>query len=140
MTFTIRFPGIRKLALVLATASRLVFGQNPDLLAGKKVFSERCAVCHGNEAQGTNRGPALAGNRRLRTLSAPQLQRLIQNGVPAAGMPGFDLPAAEFSRLVAFLGLLNFPAAESPLPGNEAAGERFFFAAGHCNSCHMVRG
>jgi PQQ-dependent dehydrogenase (methanol/ethanol family) len=35
---------------------------------------------------------------------------------------------------------LNAPAAESTVPGDSVAGERFFFGKGQCASCHMVYG
>ena len=55
-------------------------------------------------------------------------------------MPSFDLPAPELEALAAFIRSLNLPAAESPAPGDPPAGERFFFGAGGCGSCHMVGG
>ena len=32
---------------------------------GKKIFSERCAGCHGRDARGGGKGPGLAGSPRL---------------------------------------------------------------------------
>ena len=52
----------------------------------------------------------------------------------------FDLPTVELDALAPLIHLLNAPAAESSAPGNSIAGERFFFGAGQCASCHMVRG
>jgi len=129
---------VKQLLLAFALGSVLAAQSAPA--SGKAIFAERCVVCHGPEAQGTNRGPALAGSRSLRGRSTQQLHRLIQNGIPAAGMPTFDLPAAELDALAAFVHSLNSPAAESSAPRDTAAGERFFFGAGQCASCHMVGG
>ena len=129
----------QKVALVLVLGSPLVAAQNAPV-SGKGIFAERCVVCHGPDAHGTNRGPALAGSRWLRSRSIPQLHRLIQNGIPTAGMPAFDLPAAELDALAAFVHSLNSPAADSAVPGDPADGEQFFFGAGQCASCHMVGG
>ena len=106
----------------------------------EKLFSEQCAVCHGEDAHGTDRAPSLAGSRRVRSRSVEQLREIIQNGVPDAGMPAFHLPASSLDTLAAFIHSLNSPAADSAVPGDAAAGESFFFGAGDCASCHMVHG
>ena len=95
---------------------------------------------HGAAVDGTGRGPALVGSRRVRNLSIQQLRDLIRNGTPESGMPAFDLPAQELDALAALVHALNAPAAESTVPGDSVAGERFFFGKGQCASCHMVYG
>ena len=124
------------LAFLLSPAA--LRGQNLD--EGKKSYAEHCMACHGAETRGTSRGPELAGNRRLRTRSARQISELIRSGVPAAGMPAFDLPADQLDSLAAFVHSLNSPAADVAVSGDRVAGERFFFAAGQCASCHMAQG
>ncbi|MFN7997902.1 MAG: PQQ-binding-like beta-propeller repeat protein [Bryobacteraceae bacterium] len=103
-------------------------------------FRKRCAACHGQSAEGTNRGPGLSGSRRLRSRSTEQIGQLIRKGIPAGGMPAFDIPAPELQELASFVHSLNAPAAENPAAGDAAAGERFFFGEANCGSCHMVRG
>jgi PQQ-dependent dehydrogenase (methanol/ethanol family) len=107
---------------------------------GEKLFAEHCAGCHGPDARGSDRGPALAGNRRLRSRSFLSLRSLIRKGIPDAGMPLFDLPAGELDALANLVGSMNPPASASTVPGNAAAGEQFFFGNGQCGSCHMVSG
>lgn len=107
---------------------------------GERAFSQLCTGCHGADARGTDQGPALAGNRRVRSRSLQNLRDLIQNGIPNAGMPTFHLPADQLDDLVALVHSLNAPAAESNLPGDPAAGKEFFFGKGLCSSCHMVDG
>lgn len=68
------------------------------------------------------------------------LRNVIRNGVPSAGMPAFDLPAAEIDALAAMLVSLNAVAAETAVPGDRAAGKAFFSGKGGCTSCHMVYG
>jgi mono/diheme cytochrome c family protein len=60
----------------------------PDGLA---IYSDRCIVCHGSHGVGTERGPSLADNRNVLSATAEQLRRVIAEGVPAKGMPPFDL-------------------------------------------------
>ena len=105
-----------------------------------QIFVARCGGCHGADARGSDRGPALAEVRRLRTRSVQQLRDIIQKGIPGTGMPPFDLPAAELDALAALVRSLNGPAAESMVSGDPAAGEQYFFGQGQCASCHMVHG
>jgi len=104
------------------------------------VFAARCSVCHGTDAHGTERGPNLANNRRVRTLSLEALRTVIRSGIPDAGMPAFPLPAAELQAVAAFVRSLSAPAAEAGAPGDRRAGERYFFTEGGCAGCHMVLG
>lgn len=106
---------------------------------GRQIFARQCAVCHG-DGRGTERGPNLANNRRVRTQSRDELKAVIRNGVPVAGMPAFPLPPAELDAVTDFVRSLSAPAAESNPPGDRAAGERFFFGEGGCANCHMVFG
>jgi PQQ-dependent dehydrogenase (methanol/ethanol family) len=137
----------RSLSVILAIflGPGFLWAQNPpvtpsNLTEAAKAFAQRCAGCHGADADGTDRGPALVGSRRVRNLSIQQLRDLIRNGIPESGMPAFDLPAQELDALAALVHALNAPAAESTVPGDSVAGERFFFGKGQCASCHMVYG
>lgn len=65
---------------------------------------------------------------------------MIRNGIEGAGMPAFDLPAAELNAVTALVRSLSAPASEAAVDGDRAAGERFFFGAGSCSGCHMVLG
>jgi PQQ-dependent dehydrogenase (methanol/ethanol family) len=105
----------------------------------RQLFVERCAVCHGADAGGTDRGPAIAGNRRLRSRAAGDIANVIRNGTPG-GMPGFALPANEVSALADYVRSLNASAFDAKPQGDVAAGERFFFGAGNCSSCHTAVG
>jgi PQQ-dependent dehydrogenase (methanol/ethanol family) len=55
-------------------------------------------------------------------------------------MPAFDLPPNELDAIVALVHSFNWQAADSNVPGDSVAGERFFFGQGQCASCHMVAG
>lgn len=105
-----------------------------------QIYAVQCAGCHGPDAEGTDQGPALAGNDALRDRSVSSLRTLIRSGIPSSGMPAFDLPAGELDALATMVRSLNSPAAESTVPGDRQAGEEFFFGAGQCASCHMMDG
>ncbi|MGD1071619.1 MAG: PQQ-binding-like beta-propeller repeat protein [Bryobacteraceae bacterium] len=110
-------------------------GSNPTL----QLYAQRCSVCHGADAGGTDRGPALTGNRRLRARPVAEIANAIKNGTPG-GMPAFPLPEDQLSPLADYVRSLNATAFEAKPQGDVAAGERFFFGAGKCDSCHTVGG
>ncbi|HTM47108.1 MAG TPA: PQQ-dependent dehydrogenase, methanol/ethanol family [Bryobacteraceae bacterium] len=66
---------------------------------GRQEFSSRCAGCHGADGRGGERGPAIL----LRGRTDSELRDLIRNGLPSAGMPGFQIPAARLDRLATFV-------------------------------------
>ena len=106
----------------------------------RAVFAAQCGVCHG-DGHGTERGPNLANNRRVRGWSNDELRAVIRGGVPGSGMPAFaSLSAAELDSLTALVRSFNATAAEANMPGDRAAGERYFFNKGGCAGCHMVMG
>src|SRR5437762_14292674 len=86
----------RSMILALALSPALSFAQNPE---GGKLFATQCAGCHGADAHGTDRGPGLAANRRVRSRSVQQLRDFIRKGASGSGMPAFDLPRSEERRV-----------------------------------------
>jgi len=111
-----------------------------SLESGRKLYAEHCTGCHGADARGTAQAPSLQGNRRLRQRSIEQLRTVIQHGIPAAGMPAFNLPIQQLDALAGFVYSLNSSAAENVLSGNPAAGKQIFFGTAQCATCHMVQG
>ncbi len=102
-------------------------------------FNSTCAACHGENGGGGDRAPALIDNPHLRTLDAGGIEAIIRTGQRA--MPPFpNLPQAELSRLGAWLHSLNISGLQSAPPEQVAAGEAYFYGAGGCSGCHMVRG
>ena len=120
----------------------LLRGQNTAAQAnpadGKRLFGENCSGCHGADALGSDKAPALAGNRSLTNRSVRRLRDLIKLGIPDNGMPAFDLPDKDLDALAEFVHSLNWRASATTIPGDAAAGEQFFFGKGKCSSCHMV--
>ena len=122
-----------RLALIVLAAALL------PAQDARQLFEKHCAVCHG-DGRGTERGPNLAENRRVRSSSIDELTALIRDGVPSRGMPAFKLPAPELDALTQFVRAMGGPAAAGAHAGDPAAGEQFFFGAGNCAACHMVLG
>ena len=123
---------IRRVCAFAVIGAGLAAAQNP-------LFLEKCSVCHGAEAKGGDRGPALANNRRLGTRSVEDLMAIIKNGTPG-GMPGFPLIENQLRQLASYIRSLNATVFELTPEGDVAAGERFFFGQGKCGSCHAANG
>lgn len=121
-----------------------------DLAQGRKLFLNYCATCHGRRGDGkTVTGLALRPPARDLTsfeLADSLLLRVLQNGVPGTGMPGWShaLVGDQMAAVVAYTGRLGRRdqlsarqrvAADSAL---EEAGRRVYLA--HCTRCHGVKG
>jgi len=129
-------PFTASLAFLLAASG--AFAQDaPDI---RPTYVRLCGGCHGDDARGTQQGPGLAGNLRVRRRSMASLRTVITKGIPTAGMPGFDLPAPTVDALASLVISLNASAADAKLPGDPAAGQAFFFGQGRCATCHMISG
>jgi alcohol dehydrogenase (cytochrome c) len=80
---------------------------------GRQVFASRCAACHGTEGGGGELGPSIVARIPLR--NDAELEAVIREGVPGAGMPPFpNLSAAEAADLVTFLRTLRPRAGTGP--------------------------
>jgi PQQ-dependent dehydrogenase (methanol/ethanol family) len=138
-------PSIRMLLIPLLLSSLPLVAQSPsatprDPAEGQRLFTKLCSGCHGADGHGSEQGPALVDNRRVRARSLEALRNLIHTGIPKSGMPAFALPADQLDDLAFLVHSLNAPAAESALAGDPAPGEQFFFGKGQCASCHMAYG
>ncbi|MDR3702021.1 MAG: PQQ-binding-like beta-propeller repeat protein [Candidatus Sulfopaludibacter sp.] len=104
-----------------------------------KLYAQRCAACHGDDASGSDRGPPLSRSRRLRSRSLREIHDIIQKGT-SGGMPPFALSEDRLQALAGFVRSMNGAAFDAPPEGDTAAGERFFFGRGQCASCHTALG
>ena len=131
---------VGRLAACLFGLLSLDAAANPqDSSEVERQFKNLCSGCHGPEAGGGDRGPALTNSRALRTSTEAQILAKIRDGTPG-GMPAFALPPDQLQALAAWVRSLNASAVDSKPPGDIAAGERFFFGKGQCSTCHMVQG
>lgn len=97
-------------ALLVFLSAGLTFGEAPQgmlppnspVSAGRQVFLNRCASCHGTTANGGEFGPSILNRIPLR--SDEELVNLLHSGLPSSGMPAFpDITGAERSNLIDFL-------------------------------------
>lgn len=64
--------------------------QADAIAAGGIVFSEHCAQCHGEDAQGKKRRPSLRSARVQQEATEGDLHWLLVNGNMARGMPSWS--------------------------------------------------
>lgn len=136
-------PGFARLAFSISSFAgagfaRIVEAQaNPAAIdTGGRLFRERCAECHGDDAKGS-RGPDLTG---LWTSAAADQRavQIIRTGIPGSIMPPSSAPDDELRAIVAYLRSIGTAGAAERAAGNAANGERIFAAT--CSRCHRVNG
>jgi mono/diheme cytochrome c family protein len=75
--------------------------------AGQKLFERECSSCHGHQAQGTGRAPALAPPV-LDQIPPGAIFWVLRNGSLRRGMPSFShLPEPQRWQIVTYLKLLR---------------------------------
>jgi PQQ-dependent dehydrogenase (methanol/ethanol family) len=102
------------------------------------LFTRTCTLCHGADAQGTDRAPTLVNSARLRSMTDSEIADVIRKGKDK--MPAFPFPGAQIDELLRYIRFLSPAESATALAGDAEAGERIFFGAGQCATCHMIRG
>jgi putative heme-binding domain-containing protein len=110
-----------------------------DVEAGSRVYARQCSLCHGPNGELVN-GVDLRRGQFRRAVSDEDIAKVIQTGVPAAGMPAFSLAAAEVGTLVAFIRAGFDVSGVSVRIGNPARGQAVYAGKGGCAACHRVNG
>jgi len=124
---------------------------NPKLVdAGRNLFQQNCAFCHGRDAEGGEIGPDLTRSRLVHAdVNGNKIAAVIRNGRPAQKMPAFNFSSQQVQGLVAFIHAQETKASAenggrrgvdvSDLQtGNAEAGKRYFNGAGTCSKCHSA--
>jgi mono/diheme cytochrome c family protein len=71
--------------------------------AGAKLFRQNCTSCHGSEAMGQDKHPALH-SERIRAATPGELEWLLKNGSMKNGMPSWSrLPEQQRWQIVSYL-------------------------------------
>jgi putative heme-binding domain-containing protein len=110
-----------------------------DIEAGLKVYTAECSLCHGPNGDLMS-GIDLRRGRFRRAVSDDDLARVITNGVPDAGMPGFKLQGTEVSALIAFIRAGFDVSGAAVKIGDPARGQTLFAGKAACSTCHRVNG
>ncbi len=108
---------------------------------GRRTFETRCSGCHGLDGRGGERAPDIANRASARRRSDAELFQVIQNGIPARGMPAFStMDSSRIHALVSYLRLLQGKIVDGNVSGNPQKGKALFFGKGRCSECHMMDG
>jgi alcohol dehydrogenase (cytochrome c) len=95
--------------LVVLASARPAVAQS---VAGRAVFEQRCAQCHGGDGNGGEMGPPIAV--RLPALTDADIATLVREGRPTRGMPPQVVPATDMAALLRHL--RSIERREAPLP------------------------
>jgi PQQ-dependent dehydrogenase (methanol/ethanol family) len=102
------------------------------------LFTQVCALCHGNDGHGTDRAPPLINPEHFRILSEADIATIVAKG--RGKMPAFPLPAADIQVLAHYVKGLNAMGSGTPVVGDPQAGAKIFFGSGQCYTCHIAEG
>lgn len=120
--------------------------------AGRALFLQNCAFCHGRDAGGGETGPDLTGSKLVADdARGDKIGAVIHNGRPAKGMPPFNLSDQDIAALVAFIHYRRDYTESHPggrrrvdvadlQTGDAEAGQRYFEGPGGCSQCHSAAG
>lgn len=127
------------LCCAAAAAADNPLARDPEAFeAGRTLYLQRCAVCHGQDAKGSMAADLLR-SRVVARGPDQGLFRIIREGIPGTEMFAHDIPDDAIWRIVAYLHGLARPGDRPPLPGDPERGARVFVDAG-CAGCHTAGG
>jgi mono/diheme cytochrome c family protein len=87
-------------------------GNADAIAAGKNLFEENCAKCHGADAEGKGSRPSLKSDR-IKNATDGELAWMLKNGNSYKGMPIWGgLPEQERWQIIAYVRSLNAGAQE----------------------------
>jgi PQQ-dependent dehydrogenase (methanol/ethanol family) len=118
-------------------------GQPAAIAEGRKLYGQACQACHGGNAAGSERGPALSTGVFKHGAKDGEIFISVRNGIAGTQMPAFArLGITQVWQIVAYLRSLNGAGATlgEVVAGNKANGETLFFGKAACASCHEING
>lgn len=127
--------------------------ESGQIAAGRALFLQNCAFCHGRDAMGGESGPDLTQSKLvLDDHGGDKIAAVVREGRQGANkMPAFQFSSQELAGLVAYIHARVQAAAEHPggrrgvavedlQTGNAEAGRTYFNGAGGCAKCHSASG
>lgn len=103
---------LKKVPAAEHTRANPYAGRPEAVAAGRNLFHENCAHCHGENAEGKDSRPSLR-SERIRSATDGDLAWLLRNGEVFKGMPRWaGLPEQERWQIICFIRSLNTPPTE----------------------------
>ena len=82
--------------------------QTDAVAAGRRIFVDHCAKCHGENAEGTKKRPPLKSQRVQRQATVGDLHWLLVNGNMKKGMPSWTkLPDPQIWQVITYVKSLH---------------------------------
>jgi mono/diheme cytochrome c family protein len=105
-----------------ARAKRNPLEKDPDAIAaGRILFEQRCAECHGDNAEGGKKGPSLRASE-VQDAEPGAIFWVLTNGVVRKGMPVWSkLPEPQRWQLVSFIKSFGAAPAKPEAPPAKAS-------------------
>src|SRR2546422_1738216 len=91
--------------IAIACAGSSLPAQTPA--PGKEVFDTRCAMCHGEDANGGEFAPGIV--TRIATRTDSEIDAVIRGGLPNRGMPEVQMSDQARGDLIGYLRTLRAP-------------------------------
>ncbi len=111
-----------------------------DVEDGLRLFVTSCAACHGPEGDAVP-GVDFSHGKFRRTLSDPDLIKIIQGGIDGTAMPPGNFNDFQAMTIVAYLRSLGASATGGTAAAGDAGrGKALVEGKGGCLSCHRVKG
>jgi mono/diheme cytochrome c family protein len=120
--------------------------------AGKALFQQNCAFCHGRDTMGGETGPDLTRSKLvLSDKAGDKISEVVRDGRPEKKMPAFNFSHQEVLSLAAFIHAQEAKASTQKggrrgvdvadlQTGNLEMGKKYFNGAGGCAKCHSATG
>jgi cytochrome c oxidase cbb3-type subunit 3 len=123
--------------LLLAVAPISLLGQT-----GQQLFESTCAGCHGLDGKGGEHAPNIVTSSKVRNLPDSALNHIVQDGIPASGMPAFGsvFNPSQIGGLVSYLRILQGTQKPARIFGDAEAGRTLFEEKARCAKCHNING
>lgn len=116
-------------------------GSREESDSGRQTFVSSCSACHGIDGRGGEHAPNIATNPAVQQFSDREISNILENGIPAGGMPSFKaLGPAGIKSVVEYLRVLQGKQTILIVPGSPTHGRELFYGAARCSSCHTVDG
>ena len=110
--------------------------------AGRKIYDAACQGCHGGEARGSDRAPALGGAALAHGNADGEVFQNIRAGIRGTAMPPFgQFSTDQIWQVVSYIRSLAAPGLlTETVSGNADRGRRVFEVEARCVDCHQVNG
>ena len=136
LAFALLLPAIAWPGAAAAQGGNPFDGDPAAIRAGRALYGNRCAECHGADAKGLN-GPDLTV-LWARDIRDERVFQTIRSGVSGSVMPSSAAPDQELWAMVAYLKSVSTVAPFASAAGDAARGRELFAAT--CARCHRVGG